>query len=203
MREKGKGKNWNKDLDEDERFQAEMAAKREVKIERAKKTATRALRQIPRGTAFGTDLFNAIALLTVGTAFEGVALRRRRGKIQVFMTLRSATDSAYAKEWHCPGTFQRTDEGPVEVFERLAAAKEFEGPISNWKPIGLFINRTEQRGTTNSWVFLVRVQPGKVGKWFPLDDLPKNTVCHHRDTIIPMAVRRYTGKVRDFQLKVN
>lgn len=178
-------------------------AKQDDGYDQAREMAAAALEQIPRGAAFGTRLFNAVTQLSVGTAFEAVALRDNGEVIEVFMTQRALTETAYPGEWHCPGSYQRADEGPAEVFARLAKAKEFAGPIGNWRLVGLFINRTEERGTTNSVVFLVDIEPGDSGKWWPIDQLPQNTVCHHRDTIIPMALRYFTGQARESQLVEN
>ena len=138
----------------------------------------------------GTELFDAIARHSVTLAVEAVCLRRGQRGIEVLLTQRPLDDTAYPGEWHCPGSVLRPGEEFEDVFERLAD-REFRGLVSSWRFVGEMNNPEEARGHFVSRIYLV-VPEGepKKGEWFTVDDLPKNTVDHHRDSIIPYGGRR-------------
>jgi len=162
-----------------------------IELDELRNQLAELLEQFPRGAAFGTPMFNAISNITVSTAFEAVALRQNGDNLEVYLTQRAMTESAYPGEWHCPGSFQRADEKVADVFTRLSK-REFGAQITGYQYVGWYLNTAEERGTTNSQVFVVKVDPGDKGQWFPVNGLPPNTVCHHR-TIIKMAVRFSIG----------
>ena len=75
--------------------------------DKLKKKTAELLRCINPKEPFGTDLFNAIARLTIGVAAEAVFLRKSEaGTTEVFMTLRGEGET-YPGLWHCPGSFFR------------------------------------------------------------------------------------------------
>lgn len=172
-------------MDQDER------RKRDIEI--AKLTAISHLKLVPRDQPFGAPLFEAIARLSVGVAVEAVLLRENDGKLEVYLTKRAATESAYANEWHCPGSFMRPGESYADVFKRLNE-REFKAKITKGRLVGINNNTGEERGHTQSHIFLVEVESepqAENGGWFSVNSLPELTVCHHVWPIIDEAVKAY------------
>jgi len=153
------------------------------------------LGQVDPKKPLGTELFNALARLTITVAVEAVCLKKNptTGKIEVYLVQRSPTDSAYAGQWHCPGSAFRPGEDELNVFWRLSR-NEFGGELENWKFLFNFNNRQEARGHFFSAVYLCKMAHVKGrGTWFPVDQLPEVTVEHHRDNIIPMTVQTFNA----------
>ncbi|TSC77166.1 MAG: hypothetical protein G01um101431_349 [Parcubacteria group bacterium Gr01-1014_31] len=167
-----------------------LAAQPEI----VKSVVTMGLSLIDPTQPYGTDLFNALARLTVTVAAEAVAIRRNpsTGVAEVLLTQRPATERAYPGEWHCPGSALRPGELIQGVFTRLSRA-EFFTSITTWKEAGVWNNPNEARGHFLHLVYLCRVESGSRGQWFPIELLPTPTVDHHVDQIIPMALRAYNA----------
>jgi hypothetical protein len=147
------------------------------------------LRRIDPSKAYGTAFFEALCRLTVSTAFEAVPLRETTdGTIEVYMTLRPEDESAYGGQWHCAGSVMRPKDTDSTVFERLE--REVGGKLVNRRFVGIFDNPGEARGHFRSEVYIcVFDGDNGAGRWFAINNLPDRTVAHHRDSIIPMAVR--------------
>jgi len=164
----------------------------------------KALGKIDPKQPYGTELFNALARLTVSVAVEAVCLRLNpegRG-IEVYMIQRSPDDTAYPNEWHCPGSVMRPGEDVADVFSRLSM-REFDGAKLQWRfvaNINPSKRKPEVRGTFLSMVYLCVLEnkDGLRGKWFPVDELPQNTVGSHRTRIIPVAVGAFIAKSSNF-----
>ena len=164
------------------------------------KTAAKLLKKINHYEPYGDELFNELSRLMVTVAIEAVVLRQiynkrhkdNINKIEVFMTQRPKNDPFWPKQWHCPGSIIRIGEKFSDVFNRLAK-KEFLTPLKKEpKFVGLSNNNKSSRGHELSIVYLVRlVKNPKKGKWFNIDDLPKSTIKHHKEKIIPLAVSKY------------
>lgn len=144
-------------------------------------------------TELGKKLFRAIARLSVSISFEAIALRKNKGKIEVFMTKRLPHET-YAGQWHCPGSIFRPGEKPKDVLKRLVR-KEFKVPVTSRDHcIKDFFVRSEI-----GWM-LCRVYPVTIkgkpenGEWFDVKKLPKNTVGGHRSLFIPAAVKNFLEK---------
>jgi ADP-ribose pyrophosphatase YjhB (NUDIX family) len=151
------------------------------------------LSKIEPGKPYGTELFNALARLMPIVGLETVCLRRTEGRTEVFMTLRKA-DEAYAEEWHSPGSIYRLRETDEQVVDRLEK-REFDCKIKLGPLVGMVNNVKEVRGHAICLVHVCELigEPANGGKWFPVDDLPENTIGVHRDEIIPMAVKSFQG----------
>ncbi len=153
----------------------------------------RGLLEIDPTKPYGAELFDALARLTVNVAVEAVCLRLNPStqKVEVYMTQRSPTDTAYPGEWHCPGSVMRPGEDINGVFARLSK-REFDNSTLRWRFIAN-VNPSKRepeiRGTFLSMVYLcvLEEKEGLRGKWFPVDELPERTVEHHRRRIIPCA----------------
>jgi ADP-ribose pyrophosphatase YjhB (NUDIX family) len=146
------------------------------------------LNQVDPHKPLGTPLFDAIARLTIGVAIETVSLRHGTGGVEVYMTQRSLEESAYPGEWHCPGSFIRHGEKIDDVMRRLEK-KETGISFSSAREIATINNPKEARGHIFQIVHLCTIEGQGKGKWFPLDQLPKNTVQQHREVIIPAALK--------------
>lgn len=159
----------------------------------------RGLREIdPSQQPYGTELFDALARVTVSVAVEAVCLRLNSStrKVEVHMTQRSLTETAYPGEWHCPGSVMRPGEEIGDVFSRLAQ-KEFGGKILSRQFVANVNHPTEARGHFFSLVYLCSLDEssGELrGGWFPVDRLPEKTIVSHRFRIIPAAVGAFVAE---------
>ncbi|OGZ62653.1 MAG: hypothetical protein A3C58_03280 [Candidatus Staskawiczbacteria bacterium RIFCSPHIGHO2_02_FULL_34_10] len=141
----------------------------------------------------GVELFNAIAKLKVTMTPEAVCLRHnsQNDKIEIYLVLRSLTDTAYPGQWHLPGSAMRPGEEIDDVFLRLEK-NEIGIRIISKKFIFHSNNPTELRGHFFSLIFLCMLDSGDgYGKWFTVDDLPENTLMRHRSVIIPVALKEF------------
>ena len=165
--------------------------------EAKKYLAVSALAEIDPTKPYGTELFNAIARLSVTVALEIVCLRENppNKQIEILMIQRSIKDAAYPGEWHCPGAVKRPGETDLEVINRLNK-KELKAEIISFDFVGNCEITEEVRGHFYDPVYLCQIKqtPETKGTWFPIDSLPESTVNHHRDSIIPMAIEFYTSK---------
>ena len=171
-------------------------------IEIAKTTAVSHLKLVPRDQSLGTPLFEAIMRLSVGVAVEAVLLRENGGKLEVYLNKRAADDPAYPGQYHCPGSYMRPGESYADVFERLNE-REFKTRITKGRLVGIHNNTNEERGHTQSHIFLVEVESepqAKNGGWFSVNNLPEETVCHHVWPIIPTACEACHEYKIDFSL---
>lgn len=168
----------------------------------------KALSEIDPKQPYGTELFDALARLTISVAPEAVCLRlqhylseidtTRLSEIQVYLVQRAPDDTAYPGEWHCPGSVMRPGETFEDVLERLAK-REFGANLTSVRFVAN-LNPSkadpEARGTFLSVVYLCTLEDkkGLRGKWFPVDKLPNKTVWHHRARIIPCALGAFVAE---------
>ncbi|MBI2054293.1 MAG: NUDIX hydrolase [Candidatus Staskawiczbacteria bacterium] len=153
-----------------------------------------ALKKINPFQPYGTELFDALARITVSIAIETVSLRfnNATNKLEVYMVQRSLIDTAYPGEWHSPGSVMRPGESVEDVLDRLAK-REFCNPFISIQFVGV-INPSkkspEVRGHFVGLAYLCVFKETNAlrGKWFPVDELPEKTVIHHQKRIIPVAV---------------
>ena len=150
----------------------------------------RALESIDPRKPLSPRLYGAIARIVPSIAVETVAVRERRSKIEVFMIRRAPDDLAYPNELHSPGSILRSGEDFRKVMDRLVA-REFHVPIVNSSPAGeIFV--PEKRGWFNNRIFSVKLDgEPQGGDWYPVDNLPDDTVDFHRTTVIPQAAAHF------------
>ncbi len=150
----------------------------------------RALGEIDPRKPYGTELFDALAKLTISVAVEAVCLRLNADKnVEVYLIQRSPIDTAYPGEWHCPGSVMRPGENFKDVLDRLAK-REFLSKILSAQFVANANHPTEERGHFLSVVYLLTLEEGRDrrGTWFPVNQLPEKTVESHRHRMIPAAV---------------
>jgi ADP-ribose pyrophosphatase YjhB (NUDIX family) len=153
----------------------------------------KALRGIDPTKSFSPELFGELARLVPSVAVEAVALRERKGKVEVFLTRRSANDAAYPNMLHSPGSILRAGETYQDVMKRLVF-REFKVSISYFKLVDeIFYG--EERGWFNSRIFLVELD-GKPahGQWTSVDELPSDVVDHHLNQVIPLAAKHFRAR---------
>jgi len=157
-----------------------------------KKSAVEALTKIDPKKPLGTELFNAISRFSVGVPIEPVVIRKNSdtGELEVLLAWRDETAPAYQNSWHCPGTFLRPGESQEEAINRIGQG-EFGCPVQVVERVGWDDNPDEERGHCVHLIFLAEPIGEPQGKWFPVDNLPPETVEHHRQVIIPMAVEAF------------
>ena len=156
------------------------------------KVIARVLDLVDPARPYGTELFNALARVTISVAVEAVCLRRNPTNevIEVLLFQRSPHDTAYPNQWHCPGSVMRKMESEDDVLERLSES-EFGAKIVSNAFTGRHNNPHEVRGHFLSLVYLCAIEGDTKGAWFPVDQLPRDTVSHHRNSIIPIAVEYF------------
>lgn len=154
-----------------------------------KKMLIELLGEVDPGKPLGTELFNALARISVNVAHEAVALRRYGGEVEVYLVQRDASETVDPKRWYCPGSFVRSGERKEDTLRRIAA-REFHGSLMDfrifhedefWDPRGWCISR---------WTLVsVDLNPEARGSWFPVSALPAPMVEYHASHVIPLAVK--------------
>ncbi len=161
-------------------------------IEKDKKLAAALLVKISKTYShqegMGRELFNAIAKLKVILTPEVVCLRNnQQGAMEVYLIKRAEDDSAYPGQWHIPGSAMRFGEELEDVFLRLEQ-KEIGLKITSKKFAFHFNNPKEARGHFFSLIYICSLEEGQgFGQWFPVTNLPENTISYHRNQVIPDA----------------
>lgn len=177
------------------------------------------------GDGMGTRVFDAYAPHGLTVAIEAVCLRLVKNRhvvddyvpgqkpvvmlideaqVEVYMTLRPSNDTAYPNQYHCPGTVRRGNkiiskrETIADGFKRLEA-REFGKKLSSSRWVAKVDHLTEERGHFVSEVYLCVLEDGPElkGKWFPVNQLPENTVACHRHRIIPAAFGVFAAENND------
>jgi len=165
----------------------------EDEYEHVKKLAIMVLGLLDPKKPMGTELFDAIAQVTVTVAYETICFKEVDGELYVYLVQRDQTDTAYPGQWHVPGSVLRPGETQADVMARLSK-KEYGAQITDYYFISNFNSIGEERGhffTPYGIVKLESEPTNPAGKWFFIKDLPENTVLGHREAIIPMAVTAY------------
>ncbi|AUX22082.1 hypothetical protein SOCEGT47_025830 [Sorangium cellulosum] len=138
------------------------------------------------GGPLGGSLINAISRLPIHLAADAVCLRRNTdsGALEVLLTQRGGSESD-AGEWCCPGGVLSPGEQPERVLDRLGVT------MSDFTFLGDHFS-----AAARGWM-LSRVHQAKLaevpatGAWWPVEELPNNTVPKHREQVIPMAVKAF------------
>jgi len=140
---------------------------------------------------YGTRLFNALARLTVTVALETVCFRRNGLDIEVFLVTRSMKDSAYPGGKHVPGSAMRCGEQESDVFRRLSD-REYGARITKATFVCNFNHTEEARGHFFTPIYLVELEGEPTGgHWYPVNNMPAETIEHHRDIVIRWALVAY------------
>jgi len=158
-----------------------------------KEIAVRVLSLINPKLPFGTNLFNAIARITVGTAIEAVIFRNTEQGPEIFLAKRKP-GGAYAGLWHCPGTFLRPGEA-IEIALARLENNEKIGKFIKTEFAGFYNNLDEERGHTVHLIFSceTEVSADIEGHWFLVDDLPTDVIVeHHVRVVIPTAFKKFS-----------
>lgn len=148
---------------------------------------------VPNDVPYGWKLFGALCRMLPIVDFEAVVIRKSFGGVlEVYLTQRSPNEPAYPGEYHCPGSAVRNGETFWAVGQRLGEG-EFGTPIRRLRILwcaGFWYQ--EARGWAFSIPVLVELEgEPRTGKWYPVNNLPKATVEHHRYLILPPAVCAY------------
>lgn len=159
--------------------------------ERDKKQAIKALSKIKADIPFGDELFRAISRLSIGVPLEAVVFRRKKNEIYVLLVRRAKDDPAYPGAWHVPGTFLRPSETQDTAIKRLGK-KELGCELKISRQVGWDDNLYENRGHCIHLIFLVKIRESiKNGRWFPVKKLPPEILDHHKNVVIPKALKTY------------
>ncbi len=145
------------------------------------------LSRIDRTKPLGTELYNAIAFLSLNVAIEALTLRQGDKGLEIFLTKRSDTDTAYPGMWHSPGTIVRPTEEFVDSFKRLEN-REFKNNLKSWTFIENNNCPNEARGHFLQLLYLCEIEEDRSDNWFSVDNLPQPMVPNHQEVIIPIAV---------------
>ena len=183
--------------------QKRLCLQRSFAVAQGNPELIRMLGEIDPHQPYGTELFDALARLTVSIGVEAVCLRlspsvsRDTRKVDVYMIQRAKNDSAYPGQWHCPGSIMRPGESVSKVFNRLVR-KEFDSVgIRSWRFVANVNNFPEvTRGHAFSVVYLCELEAweGLRGKWFQVNELPDKTNNQHRTRIIPAVLGAFVAE---------
>lgn len=152
------------------------------------------LKRVDRAQPLGTELYDAIALLSLSVAIEAITLRQGKNGIEVFLTKRSETDTAYAGMYHSPGTVRRPEETLEAGFKRLEI-REFKGNLTSSEFIGNHDCPDEARGHFLQVMYLCSMDGDCSDNWYPVDNLPEPIVPNHKEVLIPAAVKAFKKKL--------
>lgn len=147
---------------------------------------------------FNMAFWEQLTRLTITVAVETIALRQGPQCPEVLLVQRPESEPAYPGEWHSPGSIMRVGEQIEDVIKRLEE-KEFGAKLLSYKFIANFNNLHELRGHFFTPVYLCEVDSASWlrsgrGTWFPVNQLPEKTLKHHRDVLIPIAVKAFGGE---------
>lgn len=153
-------------------------------------------------------VFNQVARLVTTPTVEIVPIRDgQEGGPEVFMTQRAADDPHWPGQWHVPGTVIRSTDTMDHRFTSGINLDKVFGRLHKSEMLGqLTLLGPERFVGTNFWgvergvefspYFYVPVAAAvpddelTVGRFFPGDELPDNTISHHA-IFIPRAVEAY------------
>lgn len=166
--------------------------------EQVKEKAAKALGEIDLNKPYGTELFDALARVTVSVAIEACAIRRNNnGEIEVFWRQRSMEDTVYPGEWHFPGSVMRPGETVKNVFRRLEK-KEFGSLITSFVFVGNLNVPNSERGHFLSLVYLITLADDtectETKGWFSVNSLPTPVVDIHENDLLPMVIETFLNK---------
>ncbi|AUX41899.1 hypothetical protein SOCE26_033240 [Sorangium cellulosum] len=134
----------------------------------------------------GSSLISAISRLPIHLAADAVCLRKNAdsGALEVLLTQRGASESDPGA-WCCPGSVLSPGEQPEHVLHRLGVT------ISDFTFLGDYFSAAA-RGWMVSRVHQAKLaEVPATGAWWPVEQLPNNTVPKHREQVIPMAVKAF------------
>lgn len=145
---------------------------------------------------YSEKLFQAICAYTLAGSVE-VAPLTPGAKVLLFR--RPPTDPFFANQWHIPGTMQLPGDTVQDALTRILEKEELRD-IRHSEPQFLSYYEVRRgsgvgenpRGQERSLVFTVWVNekdPG-IGTFFPLGNLPADTLSHHKTGLLPMVRRK-------------
>ncbi len=176
-----------------------------LSAEEIKQTAEN-LRRLPKGF-LPFEVFNAVAEKVTTPTIDVVPLRISNGRMEVFMLRRPGDDPYWPGQWHVPGTVLRSTDKAGDFssgLDRLFKSKdETEGTITPTSAPKYVTTKfwDVARGRELDTVHYVPVEATSdqlPGQFFPVDELPDDTIEHHK-IIIQEAAEAYK---RDMQQSV-
>lgn len=124
------------------------------------------------------DIFTQVARLVALSIVEVVPLRYFKGKVQVLMIPRDASDQFWSNQLHTPGTVVRpTESSELEsVFSRIFEDELQGTPVGQPHFVGNRF-RKSARGTEQAQIYWVEVRgEPTVGQFYDYDNLPDDRV---------------------------
>lgn len=159
----------------------------------------RLLHEWRKGKLLPIEIFESVLkFCLVHVSVEMVFLRRRkidgRWRVQVFLKERE-TERAYHGLWHSPGSYIRQGERFTDVIRRIERDEVGPARVGRRRFAGVINYLDRKRGHTVSPVFVCRlIGTPKTGRWFDVNNLPKNFVPIHHD-LLRLATMR-NGRLR-------
>lgn len=146
------------------------------------------------GPKFSSEVFNAMASILRLPAFEIILLRKGPYGQEVLLQQRPENDVHFPYQFHSPGTIARlSDATQGDTLKRLARTEFGDENIAKQAVLaGINFSRHARGGEVHiiHYAFANKDQKTK-GTWFPVDQLPKPFMEHHRPLIKTALEKSY------------
>lgn len=157
------------------------------------------LRRLPKGF-LPKEIFLAVAELVTTPTMEVAPVRRNEaGQAEILLTQRDEDDEHWPSGWHIPGTVVRSTDQEGDFtsgFNRILKDELVESvhPISEPEFVGIKFWDVE-RGRELDQMYYIEVEADEDfnGTFFTVDNLPDNTLWHHK-IMIPEIIAAYEAK---------
>ncbi len=147
--------------------------------------AAATLRALNKGTGrLPAEIFYALMPQVVSAPIELGVFRRKSSRLEILLTQRPADDPHFTPNgWHMPGVVMIvTDMSEKDALKRLISTELEHSFLIAPRRVGQFFVNAELCPVrpAQSALYVAKVQDytGK-GTFFPVRDLPENTLAHH------------------------
>ena len=153
------------------------------------KTVTAILKKLSPGF-LPFDIFHEVTRLVALPIIELVPFREKNGQIEVLLLPREDDDPIFAGQLHTPGVVLRATDNPVGIqsaFDRIIKDELAGAKIS--EPVFVAnVFHTSKRGAEAAQVYWTEcLEEPKVGKFYPVGNLPLEAINGQRTFITPAA----------------
>lgn len=137
-------------------------------------------------------VFEQIARLVALPIIEFIPLRQHNKGVEVLLIRRPDSDPLWPNELHTPGTVIRATDSVVEgekwsAFERILREEMNDTLVGDPHYVGSIMHKSK-RGTEQAQVYWLEVLgEAMAGKFYPIDNLPKQFMDSQRNFVAQAA----------------